>query len=191
MKNHLIIILLAATIQSLSAQIPVNTEVTPDYFQYKAGHMFWSIEDKETQLNGSVRLINGMIVNSDGTFKKLNKKPQQLTSGEYLDIDGKIFKTKDELEAQITRHREALNSAYLLFQNGEVIQIKNGLRTILEDKITLENGTLLYPNGLCQLKTGTKLNLHEGECMDLHGRKYADAWTFHLQMEKMMAVNRD
>jgi len=191
MKKHLIITLIVAAIHSLPAQIPVNTEVTPDYFQYKAGHMFWCMENKETQLNGSVRLINGMIVNSDGTFKKPNKKPQQLTSGEFLDIDGKVFKTKDELDAQITRHREALNREYLLFQNGEVVQIKNGTRIILEDKITLANGTLLYPNGLCQLKTGTKLNLHEGECLDMHGRKYSDAWTFHLQMEKMMAVNRD
>ena len=115
----------------------------------------------------------------------------QLLAGEFLDIDGKVFKTKPELDVQLNRHREAVNQEYLLFQNGEIIHVKNGLRTIQEENITLSNGTILYPNGLCKLKTGTMLNLHEGECLDMHGKKYSDAWKFHLKMEQITAAQKE
>lgn len=124
-----------------------------------------------------------MMVYPDGKFNILNKNQKQLKSGEYLDLDGKVFETKSALDNQLRRHQIAADKRYYLLRNGEVICYQNGKGVVLEDKTKLENGTILYPNGLYKIMNGDRLNLHEGECLDHFGRKYQNIQTFHKQME--------
>ena len=57
----------------------------------------------------------------------------------------------------------------VIMQNGKMMKVKNGQMTILEDDMTLSNGTKISSDGTCIKKDGSKVTMKEGQHMDNSG----------------------
>jgi hypothetical protein len=58
----------------------------------------------------------------------------------------------------------------IVMENGKMMKVKNGQRTILQDnEMTMSNGTKIMSDGTCITKDGTKLTMKEGQHMDMEG----------------------
>lgn len=63
---------------------------------------------------------------------------------------------------------------YLLMENGKVLLImdETGMGIKMENNMTLKNGTIIKPDGSCQLQSGIQLQLQNGQVMDANGTTY-------------------
>lgn len=57
----------------------------------------------------------------------------------------------------------------VMIQNGKVLLVKNGQKTILDRDLTLSNGTKIMSDGTWFKKDGTKVTLKEGQHIDMAG----------------------
>ena len=66
----------------------------------------------------------------------------------------------------------------LIIKNGEVFIIQNQIQDILLNQIKLKNGTIVYPDGFMQRKNRERIQLKDGECLGMNGRKYKNERAF-------------
>jgi len=57
-----------------------------------------------------------------------------------------------------------------MMHDGKMMVIKDGKTMPMEKNMTMENGTTCMTNGQCTLKDGTKMQMKEGQCMDMNGK---------------------
>jgi hypothetical protein len=55
---------------------------------------------------------------------------------------------------------------------GQMFRVRNQEKIQLQEKLALQNGDVVNPDGNCQLKNGKQLRLKEGECLDMNGNRY-------------------
>ena len=66
----------------------------------------------------------------------------------------------------------------LVIKNGEVLRIQNQQQIKLENQLTLENGTIVYPDGSIQKINRNRIQLRDGECLSMSGKKYKNEERF-------------
>ncbi len=66
------------------------------------------------------------------------------------------------------------NKGYLFMENDKLLHImdETGMGMKLQNEMTLQNGTIIKPDGSYQLQNGPQLQLRNGEIMDMDGIKY-------------------
>ncbi|MCC5931413.1 MAG: hypothetical protein JJU28_19350 [Cyclobacteriaceae bacterium] len=57
-----------------------------------------------------------------------------------------------------------------MFHNGEMLVVKDGIATPMENIITLNNGIMILCDGTCIKEDGTTFLFKEGEYMDMTGK---------------------
>ena len=57
----------------------------------------------------------------------------------------------------------------VIMRDGQIKLVKNGNVIPLDHTLTMSNGTVVMNNGIISHKNGTKLNLTEGQHMDMAG----------------------
>ena len=57
----------------------------------------------------------------------------------------------------------------VIMQNGKMMKVKNGQMTSIDQDMTMSNGTKIMSDGTCIKKDGTKINMKEGQHMDMSG----------------------
>ena len=72
----------------------------------------------------------------------------------------------------------------LMLVDGDMLQIKDQDRVQLHDQLTLNDGTVVYPNGTYQNKDGVKLRLKNGECLDNDGVKYSNEYQYRYTVKQ-------
>lgn len=75
----------------------------------------------------------------------------------------------------------------LMMVDGDLLQIRDRDQVQLKDKITLNDGTILSPNGSYVTREGKKLRLRDGECLDMDGVKYNNEYQYRF---KVMQENK-
>jgi len=55
-------------------------------------------------------------------------------------------------------------------KDGKVMMVNGGQYTILKKDVTLSDGTVVKTNGSYKTKDGTKMELREGDHLDLNGK---------------------
>ena len=76
-----------------------------------------------------------------------------------------------------------MSEDHFVVQKGQMYQMKNKEKTQLKDKYVLQNGSILYPDGNLQIRDGKRLQLRDGECMDMQGNRYDSQDSFRDRME--------
>ena len=161
------------------------------YFYLKNGQLYVYSESSKNKLTNRMILSNGMQVFPDGTFIRLNEAKRSLQEGYYLDVNGKVYRTLAALQAQMEVHRMALRSECFRLTNGEVIHHKNGTPVKITERVMLNHGATLYPDGLYMDASGKKNRLREGYCMDHGGKIYKSLQEFHLDVEKRNRLGKN
>jgi hypothetical protein len=57
-----------------------------------------------------------------------------------------------------------------VLKDGKTVMVKDGKFTTLKNEITLSNGTIVMSNGIFKTKDGKKIELKEGDHLDLNGK---------------------
>ena len=130
-------------------------------------------------LQGRLTLIDGTIVNPDGTYQTKDLKKLHLHDGECLDNDGikyindyqYIFKVEQENKglSQTKIEKRNQNRFQLILINGKIFKILNHSQNRLQEKINLGNGTVVNPNGTFQTSDHKQFSLLDGECLNMEG----------------------
>jgi hypothetical protein len=53
----------------------------------------------------------------------------------------------------------------------------------MQERVTLQNGMIINPDGSYQLKNQTRMQLRDGECLSPDGKKYQNQERFREKME--------
>ena len=82
-----------------------------------------------------------------------------------------------------------VNDEHLLMKDGKMYHNMNGKEMMMQNQMTLHNGTVMQPGGSYQLKNGQQRQLHNGHCMDMNGKKYQSHQMFQKNMMRMHGSN--
>jgi hypothetical protein len=78
---------------------------------------------------------------------------------------------------------------HLIMEDGKLYQYKAGVKTQVKERVRLNNGTTVNPDGTCQLKNQEQLKMKNGQCLDMAGNKYQNQNKFNknkMMSEKQM-----
>jgi hypothetical protein len=93
-------------------------------------------------------------------------------------------KKQDQLK---TQDRIKLHD-HLLYKDGNLYQVKDQKQTRVEAQVKLKNGTTIEPDGMFRKKNGDRLQLKNGECLDMDGKHYHTEAKF---MERVRAREKE
>lgn len=80
---------------------------------------------------------------------------------------------------------------HLLFQDGKLYRVQQGVRTQVQEQVRLQNGGVVYPDGTYQLKDRQRQQLRSGECLDMSGNRYLNQNRFNQRrMISQGAIDR-
>ena len=65
-----------------------------------------------------------------------------------------------------------------------MLQIRDRDQIRLQESITLNDGTVVNPNGTYHLRNGDRLRLNEGECLDADGIMYRNEYQYRYKVEQ-------
>lgn len=74
---------------------------------------------------------------------------------------------------------------HLTMKDGKMYHSMNGKEMMMQNQMTMHNGTVMHPDGSYQLKNGKQRQLRNGHCMDMNGRKYRSHQMFQRTMMRM------
>lgn len=63
-----------------------------------------------------------------------------------------------------------MNQCVVSMDNGKIMVLKNGEKSMMTKDSTLQNGSMLMANGFLKMKDGSTLQLKQGDCMDVSGK---------------------
>ena len=182
-------ILLTAALYLLSGSL-VGQQLREDalpgetFYQYREGTLFKYAPEGKKIITNKEYISNGMTVFPDGSFIRSNEKKRRLKDGQYLDVNGKVFSTLADLQAQQESHKAAIAGEFYQLRNGEIIRHREKGIEAIRSEVLLKNGITLFPDGMFSTAEGKKYRLREGQCMDVTGKIFRDTQTLHLKSEK-------
>lgn len=56
-----------------------------------------------------------------------------------------------------------------MMKNGQMMHMKAGKMELMDNEMTMKNGTKCMANGECITQQGEKMMMKEGECIDIYG----------------------
>lgn len=78
---------------------------------------------------------------------------------------------------------------HLLMKDGKMFHNMNGKEMMMQNQMTMQNGTVMNTDGSYQPKTGKQHQLRNGQCMDMNGNKYRSHQMFQKRMMRMHGSN--
>jgi hypothetical protein len=86
-----------------------------------------------------------------------------------------VVKAQDKIQKKDRIHQED----HLLLQDGSCLLFNAGVSTKLTKPYKLNNGTVVNIDGSYLLKDQQKLQLRDGECLDMAGARYLNQGKFN------------
>ncbi|OQP60158.1 hypothetical protein A3860_34320 [Niastella vici] len=81
------------------------------------------------------------------------------------------------------------NDEHLMMKEGKMYHNVTGKEMMLENPMTMPNGTVIHPDGSYQLKNGKQRKLLNGQCMDMNGKKYRSHQMFQKSVMRTQGAN--
>ncbi len=72
----------------------------------------------------------------------------------------------------------------LVMIDGAMLEVRERAQIRLQDKQTLNDGTVVSPNGSFLTKNGNRLRLKDGECLDMDGIKYRNEYQYRYKIQQ-------
>ena len=153
-------------------------------------------------LQSRVTLSDGTLVNPDGTYQTKDFKRFRLQEGECLDNDGIKYRNECQYRNKVIQENKGLTLAkikernlhrfQLKFLDRKMFKIMNQSQKRLLKRITLRNGTVVYPDGSCQTLNSKKIfRLIDGECLNMDGEIFHDTCMHQEMLIQKNTVNTE
>ena len=156
------------------------------------GEMLQLRDRAQVRLKERITLNDGTVITPKGLYTTKNGKQLKLRNGECLDNDGIKYRNEYQYRYKIQQENKGLNQAQIqnrnqnrihyVFVDGETYQIRNQLQKRLQTSMTLNNGTVVNPDGTYKAKNRKQLRLKDGECLNMDGKLYQN----QIQHRKML-----
>jgi len=124
----------------------------------------------------SLLIFASLIISAIGYAQtdtsKINKMPveEMPLSNPIQDLNNKNLEKETKIPDTISNKSRPATSQDKVFMEGKnMMIIENGIVSALNREIKMNNGTLVYPNGVYVLLNGTKLNFKNGDQMTMDG----------------------
>ncbi len=86
----------------------------------------------------------------------------------FLMATSAVVSAQDQTQTKDRIHQED----HLMLQDGSCMLVSAGVATNLQKPMQLNNGTTVNLDGSYTLKNKQKLQLRDGECLDMNGDRY-------------------
>jgi hypothetical protein len=99
-----------------------------------------------------------------------------------------------QANAQFPRRDRIHQEEHLMLIDGKLYKMQSGVRTQVESQVQLRKGGVINPDGSYQLKNAERLQLHNGECLDLDGNRYQNQRMFgkrQMMTQRQMMQNKN
>ncbi len=156
------------------------------------GEMLQLRDRAQVRLKEQVTLKDGTIITPKGVYTTKDGKQLKLKNGECLDNDGIKYRNEYQYRYKIQQENMGLDHAQIqnrnqnrihyVFMEGEILQIRNQSQERLQTSMTLNNGTIVNPDGTYQDRDRKQLRLKDGECLNMDGKLYQN----QIQHRKML-----
>ncbi len=164
------------------------------------GEMLEVRERSHMRLQDKQKLNDGSIVSPDGTYITRDQERLRLKDGQCLDMDGVMYRNEYQYRYKIQQDNKGLtqaqiqernqNRVHYMMMDGEIFQIRNQSQNRLQQKLSLNDGTTVNPDGTYQTREGKQLRLQDGECLNMDGQMFKNTYQHrkmvmkHKQTEK-------
>lgn len=104
------------------------------------------------------------------------------------------IRQRDQTKTKIQKRDRIHQEEHLQFMDGKLYRYQNGVRSQVQSQVQLKNGGSINPDGSYQLKNQERMQLRNGECLDMEGNRYQNQNMFnhrHMMMQKGMQQNRN
>ena len=104
------------------------------------------------------------------------------------------IRQRDQTKTKIQKRDRIHQEEHLQFMDGKLYRYQNGVRSQVQSQVQLKNGGSINPDGSYQLKNQERMQLRNGECLDMEGNRYQNQKMFnqrHMMMQKGMQQNRN
>ncbi|HET8859337.1 DUF6799 domain-containing protein [Marivirga sp.] len=139
----------------------------PDGFMLQNGQLVMVINGEMTPLEKDTTLTNGTIVMTDGHYMKKNEQKMMFQEGEHMDMSGKMT-SKNSTTGNYESDGKNFPNGYL-YKNGQMMKVKNGVMSPLEQNVKLIDGTIIMRNSYYMRDGEERMKFEEGEHMDMSG----------------------
>ena len=85
-------------------------------------------------------------------------------------------------EEQKTQQETVMRNEYFVMKDGKMYHNMDGKETEMQNQMTLKNGMMIGADGVYKLKNGKQQSLHNGQCMDMNGKRYHSLQMFQKSM---------
>jgi len=92
-----------------------------------------------------------------------------------------ISLTAQERDRDRIQDQDRTNLAMI---NGEMLQLRDRAEVRVRERLTLNDGTIVSPNGNYTTKDGKQLKLKNGECLDGDGVKYRNEYQYRYKVQQ-------
>lgn len=120
-------------------------------------------------------------INSQIKLSKMKKFFFMLVS--LLLVTGTAVNAQDKIQLKDRIHQKD----HLMLHDGSCLLVNAGVSTKLTTPLKLNNGTIVNPDGSYQLQNQQKLQLRDGECLDMNGARYLNQGKFN---KRVMMTNK-
>lgn len=157
-----------------------------EHFEFRNGTMYRIQHETQSQLRGQHALQNGMMINPDGSYQERERERLQLRDGECIDADGNVYASREQFREQAQLHLNAKNQEHFVNENGQMVHILNRERSQVRERIALENGLTVYPDGSFKFRNKKQERLADGEILTPSGNRYQNQQEFNQQMRNRL-----
>lgn len=155
------------------------------------------IRDRDQiRLQDKITLNDGTVLNTNGTYQTRDRKQLKLKDGECIDNDGIMYRNEYQYRYKVNQENKGLsqgqvqernqNRIHYMLVDGEMMQVRNQSQNRLQEKLNLNNGTTVNPNGTYQTKERKQMRLQDGECLNMDGQMFKNTY----QHRKMVSKNK-
>jgi hypothetical protein len=152
-----------------------------EWVLFQDGKMFAEHAGAKIPMEETITFSGAIRILTNGTFTVNGGKERKLQEGQVLNADGTLI-SPDGTIVPVVDH--------VTLEKGKVILIKDGDKALVSQRITLADGSQVYPDGTVLRKDGTKLRLLDGQLLKLSGTELPATDSITMQNGKVF-VQKD
>lgn len=104
------------------------------------------------------------------------------------------LRQRDLSKTQLQKRDRIHQEEHLMLMDGKLYRMQNGVRSQVQSQVQLRNDGTINPDGSYQLKDMERMQLRNGECLDLDGNRYHNQKMFnqrHMMKQREMMQNNN
>ncbi|MGV3528357.1 MAG: DUF6799 domain-containing protein [Flavisolibacter sp.] len=104
------------------------------------------------------------------------------------------LRDRDQTKKQAPIRDRIHQEDHLMLLDGKLYLVEDGDRTLVQSQLKLRNGGVANPDGSYQLQNQDRMQLRNGECLDMDGNRYQSQQRYnqrHMMTQREIQRSQD